>query len=77
MKGTQGIKHGDKMFVMFYRGVLALKFSPERIVSFIKSGIGNPFDPATDKPMKDRILPPRSKRKAWIKLPQESLELVS
>ena len=37
-KGAQGIKHAGKMFAMFYKGDLTLKFSPERVTELIESG---------------------------------------
>jgi hypothetical protein len=76
-KGAQGIKYGGKMFAMFYKGELTLKFSPERVTELIASKQANPHDPGTGKPMKDRVLIPASKHKSWIKLAEESLEYVS
>jgi hypothetical protein len=76
-KGAQGIKYHGKMFAMFLKGDLLLKFSPERVVELIKSGKGIAHDPGTGKPMKDRILIPASKSKTWIPLSKESLEYVS
>ncbi len=76
-KGAQGIKYDGKMFAMFYKGDLTLQFSPERVTELINSGAGNPHDPGTGKPMKNRILVPASKSKAWITLTKESLEYVS
>lgn len=76
-KGAQGIKYTGKMFAMFYKGDLTLKFSPERVSQLIETGEGLPHDPGTGKPMKDRILIPASKSESWITLTQESLEYVS
>lgn len=76
-KGAQGIKYAGKMFAMFYKGDLVLKFSPERIIDLIKSDKGLPFDPGTGKSMKDRILIPASLSETWIQLTKESLEYVS
>ena len=76
-KGAQGIKHSGKMFAMFYKGNLTLKFSPERVLQLIKSSQALPHDPGTGKPMKDRVLVPSSKINSWIDLTQESLEYVS
>ncbi len=76
-KGAQGIKYSGKMFAMFYKGELTLKFSPERVIELIESGKGFPHDPGTGKPMKDRILIPASKCDQWIELTKQSLEYVS
>ncbi len=76
-KGAQGIKYAGKMFAMFYKGELTLKFSPKRVSELIKSGKGNPHDPGTGKPMKDRVLIPDSKCDTWIYLTKKTLEFVS
>ena len=76
-KGAQGIKYSGKMFAMFYKGDLTLKFAPERITKLIKSGQGLPHDPGTGKAMKDRILIPASLSESWIDLTKESLEYES
>jgi len=76
-KGAQGIKYAGKMFAMFYKGDLLLKFNPERITELIESGEGLPYDPGTGKAMKDRILIPGIKSNTWLKLTKESLEYVS
>lgn len=75
-KGAQGIKYRGKMFAMFYKGDLTLKFSPERVKSLIESGVAQPHDPGTGKPMKDRVLVPISNKESWIDLTLESLEYV-
>tara|TARA_Y100000588_G_scaffold127420_1_gene139647 strand:- start:245 stop:550 length:306 start_codon:yes stop_codon:yes gene_type:complete len=76
-KGAQGIKYNGKMFAMFYKGDLTLKFSPQRVLELIESEKGLPHDPGTGKPMKDRVLIPASKQDTWIELTQESLDYVS
>ena len=76
-KGAQGIKYAGKMFAMFYKGDLTLKFSPERVTELIKSNQAKPHEPGTGKPMKDRVLIPASQSTDWIKLTEESLEYVS
>jgi len=76
-KGAQGIKYAGKIFAMFYKGDLTLKFSPERVIELVESGQGLPHDPGTGKPMKDRILIPASQSETWIKLTEESLGYVS
>ena len=75
-KGAQGIKFNGKMFAMFHKGDLLLKYSPERVQELVKSGHGVLHDPGTGKPMKDRILIPASKSNSWIGLASESLEYV-
>jgi hypothetical protein len=75
-KGAQGIKFNKKMFIMFYKGDLVIKLSPDRIQELIKAGKGLPFDPGTGKPMKDRILISRSNKKDWISLSEESKKFV-
>ena len=74
--GAQGIKHNGKMFAMFYKGDLTLKFSPERVQELIAAGEAEPHDPGTGKPMKDRVLIPVAKSATWVKLAKESLKYV-
>ena len=71
-KGAQGVKFEGKMFIMFYKGDIVIKLSPERIKELIEVGDGLPFDPGTGKPMKDRVLIPQKKRQFWIPLGEES-----
>jgi hypothetical protein len=71
-KGAQGIKHNKKMFIMFHKGNLLIKMSPDRIQELIGSGNGQAFDPGTGKVMKDRILIPRSQKDLWISFCEES-----
>lgn len=75
-KGAQGIKQNNKMFIMFYKGDLVIKLSPERIKQLIEAGDGMAFDPGTGKPMKDRLLIPHSKKNLWISLSEESRDYV-
>lgn len=75
-KGAQGIKYNKKMFIMFYKGDLVIKLSPERIKKLINSKEGIPFDPGTGKLMKDRVLISRSKKNLWITLSEESKKYV-
>ena len=76
-RGAQGLKYNGKMFAMFYKGDLLLKFSEGRIQELIKNKKGLPYDPGTGKPMRDRILIPISKKRSWIRLCEESLAYVS
>jgi len=76
-KGAQGIKYGGKMFAMFHKGSLLLKFSPERVIELVQLDKALPHDPGTGKPMKDRVLIPAVKSESWIELTQESLDYVS
>jgi len=76
-KGAQGIKYEGKMFAMFYKGDLTLKFSPDRVKELIDTGKALPHDPGTGKAMKDRILIPSSKNDTWLDLAKESFEYVS
>jgi hypothetical protein len=73
-KGAQGMKAGGKMFAMFYKGQLLLKFPPDRAAELIAAGQALPHDPGTGKPMKDRVLIPDSARETWIALCEESLK---
>ena len=75
-KGAQGLKHQGKMFAMFYKGDLTVKLSPERVQEIIKAGHGEPHDPGTGKPMKDRVLIPASKKRGWVKFCEESFDYV-
>ncbi|NBC30054.1 MAG: hypothetical protein GVY29_08705 [Spirochaetes bacterium] len=43
-RGAQGLKHGKKMFAMFYKAEL------------IEQGVGRPYDPGIGSPIKDRVL---------------------
>ncbi len=76
-KGAQGIKYANKIFAMFYKGDLILKFSPERVVELIKSGKGIPHAPGTGKPMKDWVAIPHANSKAWVDLATESFKYVN
>lgn len=73
-KGAQGLKYKGKMFAMFYKGDLSVKLPEKRVLEVIQSGKGDPHDPGTGKPMKDRVLIRASKKKLWIKFCEESLE---
>lgn len=75
-KGAQGIKYNGKMFIMFYKGDLVVKLAPTRIKELISKNIGEPFDPGTGKPMKNRILIKFSKKDHWIKISEESKKFV-
>lgn len=76
-KGAQGIKYKGKMFAMFYKGDLALRFAPDRVTELVKKGKALPMDPGTGKPMKDRVIIPAAKSDNWIQLAKESLDYVS
>ena len=71
-KGSQGLKYGKKMFVMFYKGQLAVKLPPARVSELIENGDGLPLDPGTGKPMKDRVIIPLTKKESWIDFCEES-----
>jgi hypothetical protein len=75
-RDAQGIKYDDKMFIMFYKGDLVVKLSPDRIKELINNHIGEPFDPGTGRLMKDRILLKVSKKDLWIKISEESKKYV-
>lgn len=75
-KGAQGMKYGNKMFVMFHKGQLLVQLSPERVTQLITSGEGLPHDPGTGKPMKNRLIIPDSNRGKWISYCEESLKYV-
>ena len=71
-KGAQGIKFGKKLFVMFYKGELVVKLSPERVTELVSSGEGLPHDVGIGKPMKDWVRFPVSKKDQWIQYCEES-----
>ena len=71
-KGAQGIKLGKKLFVMFYKGELVVKLSPDRVTELISSGQGMPHDVGTGKPMKDWVKFPVSMKDQWIEICKES-----
>jgi hypothetical protein len=75
-KGAQGLKHNNKMFVMFYKGDLTIKVKPETAAKLIDQGKGLPHDPGTGVPMKDRIIIPASLKGNWISMCELSLEEV-
>ena len=75
-KGAQGIKYNNKMFIMFNKGDLLIKLSPERIKELIDEGIGEAYDPGTGKVMKDRISIPFSRKDLWLSLCEESKKYV-
>jgi hypothetical protein len=75
-RGAQGLKHANKMFVMFYKGNLTVKLKPENVAKIIAEGRGLPHDPGTGKPMKDRVLIPASKKDSWIEMCEQSLQEV-
>ena len=72
--GAQGIKSGGKMLVMFIKGDILVKLSPERVAEVIDSGDGVRYDPGTGKPMKNRVLIPASNKDKWIKYSLEAIE---
>lgn len=76
-KGAQGLKHNGKMFAMFYKGDLTVKLAPERVQEIIAAGEGEPHDPGTGKPMKDRVLIRADRKETWILFCEESLDYVS
>lgn len=71
-KGAQGIKFGKKLFVMFYKGELVVKLSPERVTELVSSGEGLPHDVGIGKPMKHWVRFPVSKKDQWIQYCEES-----
>ena len=71
-RGAQGMKVGQKMFAMFYKGDLLLTLPPDRVTELISAGRGLPYDPGTGKAMKNRVLIPASKKRSWIKLCEEA-----
>ena len=75
-KGAQGLKYKGKMFAMFWKGQLVLKLPPNRVDELISQNIGEPYDPGTGSPMKDRVLIPASMKSKWIELSQESKSYV-
>ena len=74
--GAQGIKYGKKLFVMFYKGDLVVKLSPERVIELVSSGQGLPHDVGTGKPMKDWVKFSIKMKKAWLKFCEESKSYV-
>jgi hypothetical protein len=71
-RGSQGLKLGNKMFAMFYKGDLLVRLAPERVSVLVASGEGLAFDPGTGTSMADRILIPESKREDWVSFCEES-----
>jgi len=71
-RGAQGIKRGGKMFVMFMKGDLIVKLPERRVNEVIDAGDGEPFDPGTGKPMKNRVLIPARKSDMWVRYSVES-----
>ena len=75
-RGSQGIKYGKKMFVMFSKGDLLVQLPPSRVEEVVSAGLAELFDPGTGKPMKDRVLVPAKNRKSWIDFCEESKRYV-
>jgi hypothetical protein len=73
---AQGIKYNKKKFVIFYKGDLVVKLTPDRIKELITKNIGEPFDPGTGNFMKDRILLRVTKKDHWIKISEESKNML-
>ena len=71
-RGAQGLKVGQKMFAMFFKGDLLLSLPPERVEALIAAGHGLPYDPGTGKVMKNRVLIPASNESSWIELCEEA-----
>ena len=71
-RGAQGLKVGQKMCAMFFKGALLLTLPPERVEELIAAGRGLPHDPGTGKVMKNRLLIPATKKRSWIKLCEEA-----
>jgi hypothetical protein len=71
-RGAQGLKLGNKMFAMFYKGDLLVRLAPERVSELVVSGEGLVFDPGTGTPMAHRVLVAESRRDDWISLCEES-----
>lgn len=75
-KGSQGIKHNGKMFVMFLKGDLLVKLAPARVLELAERGVGERYDPGTGSFMKDRLLVRRDHSDSWIDICTESFEHV-
>lgn len=74
-RGSQGIKFGKKMFVMFYKGQLLVSLPAERVDEIVAAGEGLPFDPGTGTVMKNRVLIPDTRKESWVEICEESLRL--
>ena len=72
-RGAQGMKVGDKMFAMFYKGDLLLSLPPARVEELIAAGQGVPHDPGTGRVMKNRVLIPAANKRSWIDLCEEAV----
>lgn len=70
--GAQGIRYGKKLFVMFYKGELVVKLSPERVTELVSNGDGLPHDVGTGKPMKDWVKFSVAMKDTWIEYSEES-----
>ncbi len=71
-RGAQGLKVGNKMFAMFFKGDLLLTLPPERVQTLISTGRGLPYDPGTGKVMANRVVIPVAKKRSWIRLCEEA-----
>jgi hypothetical protein len=72
-RGAQGLKHGKKMFAMFYKGDLLLQLPPDRVSQLVESEVGLPYDPGTGSAMANRVLIPQSNQDRWVELCEEAL----
>ena len=68
-RGAQGmkvmVKGKPRMVVMFSKGDLLLQLPAVIVSEMIQAGEGEPYDPGTGRPIKDRILIPASNKQSW------------
>ena len=76
-KQGNSLKIHKKMFAMFTKKEdFVVKLSEERVRTLINSGKGLPYDPGTEKFMKEWVIIPPSTLEAWIEYAQEAKAFV-
>jgi TfoX/Sxy family transcriptional regulator of competence genes len=74
--GSNGLKVGGRLFVLFTQGTLVVKLPKERVGALVASGVGKPFDPGHGRLMKEWLMVTSTKT-AWTDLAKEAHGFVS
>jgi TfoX/Sxy family transcriptional regulator of competence genes len=74
--GSNGLKVDGKLFALFTQGTLVVKLPKARLAALVASGVGNPFDPAHGRLMKEWLTVTSTKAR-WIDLAKEAHGFVS
>jgi TfoX/Sxy family transcriptional regulator of competence genes len=74
--GSNGLKVGGRLFVLFTQGTLVVKLPKDRVAALVASGVGKPFDPGHGRLMKE-WLAVTSTKAPWTDLAKEAHRFVS